>query len=117
MEHLKRPQEFSHVYNEGKPHFGRFIVVSILPTNHKVSRVGFAVSKKHGNAVVRNTIKRRLRAIVRELGPDIDCGFDFIIGAKRSCVNASFQELQKDVYRVLQGSGLLTRIIRGKDDA
>lgn len=117
MDRLKRPQDFSLVYNQGKPRFGRFVVISVLPTNRQVSRVGFAVSKKLGNAVARNKIKRRLRAIMYNLSPQINSGFDFIIGAKRSCVNATFQELERDVFHSLQGSGLLTRIICGEDNA
>lgn len=116
MERLKNPQDFSLVYSRGKPSFGRFIVVSALPTDHKVSRVGFAVSKKMGNAVTRNRIKRKLRAIMYELSPRVVPGFDLIIGAKRSCAKASFADLQRDLAQVMQGSGFLARINDGEEN-
>lgn len=106
MERLKNPQEFSLVYGQGSPRFGRFLVVSVLPTDRKVSRVGFAVSKKVGNAVTRNKIKRRLRAIMLKLGPQVTPGFDLIIGAKKMSSSASFSELEQDLARILKGAGL-----------
>lgn len=117
MERLKNPRDFSLVYSQGRPRFGKFIVVSSLPTDRQISRVGFAVSKKVGNAVKRNKIKRRLRAITQEMAPDFAPGFDVVIGAKRSCITADFAELRLDLFRVMQGSGLVTRTIGGGDHA
>lgn len=117
MERLKNPRDFSLVYSQGRPRFGKYVVVSSLPTDSKVSRVGFAVSKKVGNAVTRNKIKRRLRALMQEMEPDLATGYDLVIGAKRSCVEAGFAELRVDLLRVLQGSGLLTRTIGGDEHA
>lgn len=115
MERLKNPQDFSLVYGQGRPRFGKFIVVSSLPTDREVSRVGFAVSKKIGNAVTRNRVKRRLRAIMQEVAPLVKPGFDIVIGAKRSCTTTEFAELRSDLLQILQGSGLLNRNI-GEDD-
>ncbi len=119
MERLKSPQEFSLVYRRGRPHFGRYVVVSALPTDREVSRVGFAVSKKMGNAVMRNRIKRRLRVILAELEPLVVGGYDFVVGAKRSAPQTDFHQLKQDVWRVMEGSGFLTRITgsEGEDNA
>jgi len=108
VERLKRPRDFSAVYTRGKPNFGKFVVVSVLPMDGKVSRVGFAVGKKVGNAVARNKVKRRLRAIMQGQAGRISPGFDVIIGAKQKSVTASFRDLEEDVCRVLKYSGLLT---------
>jgi ribonuclease P protein component len=108
VERLKNPREFSVVYNQGKPHFGKYVVVSVLPIDRPVSRVGFAVGKKVGNAVTRNKIKRRLRAIMQGQSGRIVAGFDVIIGAKQRSVTASFHDLEDDLCRVLKNSGLLT---------
>ena len=108
MERLKSPRDFSVVYTQGKPNFGKYVVVSVLPMDGKSSRVGFAVGKKVGNAVMRNKIKRRLRAIMQGQAGRIVPGFDVIVGAKKRSVTASFQDLEEDVCRVLKYSGLLT---------
>lgn len=108
MERLKSPRDFSTVYTQGKPNFGKYVVVSVLPMDGKNSRVGFAVGKKVGNAVARNKIKRRLRAIMQGQAGRIVPGFDVIVGAKKRSVTASFRDLEEDVCRVLKYSGLLT---------
>jgi ribonuclease P protein component len=117
VERLKNPRDFSLVYSQGRPRFGKYVVVSSLPTDLEVSRVGFAVSKKVGNAVTRNRIKRRLRAIIQEVAPNVEPGFDLVIGAKRSCVEVDFAQLRADLFRVLQGSNLLTRTNEGEEHA
>ncbi len=107
MERLKNPQEFSVVYKQGKPNFGKYVVVSVLPIDKSVSRVGFAVGKKVGNAVARNKIKRRLRAIMQSQAKRVSPGFDVVIGAKQKSVTASYRELEDDLGRVLKKSGLV----------
>lgn len=114
MERLKNPQEFSLVYKQGRPRFGKYVVVSVLPTNRTVSRVGFAVGKKTGNAVERNKVKRRLKAIMAKQTGRISPGFDVIIGAKRGSVAANFQELEQDLCQALQLSGLLTKGVHAR---
>ena len=108
MERLKNPREFSLVYSQGTPCFGKYIVVSILPTKSQVSRVGFAVSKKIGNAVMRNKIKRRLRAIMQDVASQVSPGYDLVIGAKRSATSASFSDLDRDLRLALKKGRVFT---------
>nr|WP_196779128.1 ribonuclease P protein component [Bifidobacterium choloepi] len=66
---------------------------SRTPVAHPGRRMGLAVSKSVGNAVTRNTVKRRFRVIARNyqelLPPDID----IVMRAKPSAAHASFQSL------------------------
>lgn len=55
------------------------------------SRVGYAVSRRVGGAVVRNRVKRRLRAIVSELA--IRPGYDIVAFPQHSSATASFREI------------------------
>ena len=58
-------------------------------------RVGFTVTKKHGNAVERNRMRRRLKEAVRlSAGFAMLPGHDYVVVARRDVLKASFAELQ-----------------------
>lgn len=71
-------------------------------------RVGYTVTTKCGNAVVRNRIKRRLRALVREFQDHFNPGTDYVFiaiaGAKPSAADASYEELRIAMQRVIDAA-------------
>lgn len=60
------------------------------------TRIGYTVSKKVGNAVVRNLVKRRLRSISRMLEEQIPPNIEVVIIAKQESAKASFEVLKRD---------------------
>ncbi len=65
-------------------------------------RVGFTVSRKVGNAVVRNRAKRRLRAIVREgLARHGRPGYDYVLIGRRNTASLSYGDLVADLESAL----------------
>jgi ribonuclease P protein component len=63
-------------------------------------RFGFTVTKKVGNAVVRNRIRRRLREAVR-LGAEPAPGFDHVLVGRRAALGLAFTELCADLAGAL----------------
>ncbi|HHT9106759.1 MAG TPA: ribonuclease P protein component [Candidatus Wujingus californicus] len=64
-EHLTKKKEFEKVFNEGKEFKSNRIIFYVAANNFQHSRLGLVVSKKMGNAVRRNRIKRLFREAYR----------------------------------------------------
>lgn len=65
-------------------------------------RIGITVTKKIGNAVVRNRMKRRFRALAREILPASGInGADHILIGRSSGIERDFAELRRDFGKAL----------------
>jgi ribonuclease P protein component len=66
-------------------------------------RIGFTASKKIGNAVARNRAKRRMRAVVRAVLPELgQAGWDYVLVAKpQATIARDFADLTADLRRAL----------------
>ena len=65
-------------------------------------RVGFTVTKKIGNAVVRNRMKRRLRALARELLPTAgEPGADHVLIGRQGGIERDFAALRAELAKAL----------------
>ena len=67
----------------------------------RAARFGFIISKQVGTAVVRNTVRRRLKAVCAEALQRVPEGTDVVIRALPASATASFAELRADVDRCL----------------
>ena len=96
---LKKNSAFQYVYRKGHSVACRDLV--LLHAKGRGLKVGFSVSKKVGNAVVRNRTKRRLRECFRPYLRDVKPGL-YVIVARPSAATAAFQSLQRDVRYLLK---------------
>lgn len=94
--------EFERVYKQGKAYRGKLFSVHVFPGESGGPRLGLSVSKKVGNAVVRNSVKRRLREIFRSEFPEIREEWDFVISARPAAAGASYQELESEFEKALK---------------
>lgn len=77
------------------------MVVYLVRTADSTRIAGFAVSKAVGGAVVRNRVKRRLRAIVAADLSSLPAGAHVVVRALPAAATASFSELSSDVGSAL----------------
>jgi len=92
---LKSRPEFLRV-REGERRRGRYFIVEVLDreATEEAPRAGFTVTKKQGNAVERNRMRRRLKEAVRHAAQFAMLpGHDYVIVAHRDMLNAPFEEL------------------------
>lgn len=101
---LQKNKAFQYVYHRGRSAACRDLVM--LVAKGRGMKVGFSVSKKVGNAVTRNKVKRRLRECFRPYLGDVKSGL-YVVVARPSAAAASFSSLQKDVRYLLKKHGAL----------
>lgn len=66
-------------------------------------RYGLTVTKKVGNAVIRNRVRRRLRAIAHELLPEKGrSGFDYVLIGRVTTLDRPYDKLAKDLETALE---------------
>jgi len=66
-------------------------------------RVGFTVTKKIGNAVVRNRMKRRFRALAREILPELGfAGADHVLIGRAGGIERDYASLASELKRALK---------------
>ena len=64
------------------------------------ARFGFTVTKKLGNAVKRNRIRRRLKAAIGELAPAAaKSGFDYVVVARSAAFDRPFSDILTDLSK------------------
>lgn len=102
IETIKKRSTFVHVSKFGCRFVGRHLIIQVLPSDLSEGRVGYVATKKTGNAVHRNKIKRRLRALISQYSSILNPKYDYVCIARRSLFDADFMELQKDFVILLQ---------------
>lgn len=105
---VKSEQDFQKVFNYKKSIANKyFIVYQIKQTKLNHFRVGISVGKKIGNAVQRNFVKRRIRAVIYQMSNQINTDVDFIIIARPNVGQLSYKEFYKNIMHVLMIANLL----------
>ena len=99
---LTESAEFERVYKLGTAYKGKFISVHAFPSDPGGPRLGLSVSKRVGNAVVRNRVKRRLREIFYSQALEIRGDLDVVISAKPDAAEADYEDLEREFNKALR---------------
>lgn len=110
---LKRNKEFRYAYRAGRSTGSKSMVLVYAKGKPDEIRIGFSVSKKLGNAVVRNRIKRRLREAITPLIPDIKKGYKLIIIAKPVIIDEKLPVIQASMRYMIKKANLLVLVQSG----
>jgi len=93
---LKTPREFRRVFQGGEKTVGRFFVVFARANQGPDTRLGLAVSRKVGNAVCRNRLKRLVREEFRRYqGLQ---ALDLVVVARTAAAGAGQKALVRDLH-------------------
>ena len=105
-QYLTKTAQYGAVYSRGGSWVSGLVVMKAIQNGLDLSRYGFSVSRRVGNAVGRNRVKRLLREILR-ITP-IKPGWDIVFIARSSAARTSYISLEKTVKGLLARAGLLT---------
>jgi ribonuclease P protein component len=101
---LRKNKQFQYVYRRGKSSACKDIV--ILHARGAGLLVGFSISKKIGNAVVRNLVKRRLRECFRSYLHLVKPGW-YVVVARPGVAQTEYRDLEKGMAYLLKKQNLL----------
>jgi ribonuclease P protein component len=102
MERLTRRADFLSAAKGARIQTATFSLQARDRRDRSSPRVGFTVTKKTGNAVERNRIRRRLRAAAGDVVPrEGQAGFDYVIVARRQALSSPFDTMIAELERAL----------------
>jgi ribonuclease P protein component len=104
---LQKNRQFRYVYARGRSQATKLLsLVEVRSGPPAQLRVGFSVSKKVGNAVTRNKVKRRMREALRGQLPLLRGGHMLIFVARPAAAQADYGALEKDTRALLRRAKL-----------
>jgi len=104
---LNREREYRAVYDRGRASRSEGLVCLALAMDGEPTRVGIVASKKVGDAVRRNRAKRRLRAAIRLVWPEVQTGWHLVLVATAATVTLDFGDLVETLRKGLRELGML----------
>jgi len=107
---IKKNKDFQSAFQKGRSFANRQLVVYVIEKEGQdYFRIGLSVSKKIGNAVTRNRIKRYVRQAIFELHDQVHSGMDYVIIARKPTADMDFSEVKKSLTHVLKVGKVLRR--------
>ena len=102
MERLRQRADFLAAATGAKAPVAGFVLQARLRSDEGPPRVGFTVSKKVGNAVERNRVRRRLRELIRLTADGrVRSGHDYVMVGRRGALTVPFGRMIGDFATAL----------------
>ncbi len=101
-ERLRKRKDFSPIYRRGSRYRGKGFILIYLSNKLQFSRMAVVASKKVGNAVVRNRIKRRFRALFRTNKNLLQGSYDLLVITEKRIGKIAWSEVQKAFIKAIK---------------
>ena len=98
---LRENAAFGRVRRRGRSWSSPLLALNAAHNELEVTRCGFVVSRRVGNAVLRNRVRRRLREIVRRRLGALPRGWDLVFSARPAAAAATYLELEGAMHELL----------------
>lgn len=106
----QKNEHFQAVFQRGTSAANKqFVLYSAKQEGQAAFRAGISVSKKIGNAVIRNKVKRLIREAVARLESVIPLGLDLVIIARPGVENMSLEAIEQSLLHVMKRAKVIKR--------
>ncbi|WP_209125222.1 ribonuclease P protein component [Alkalihalobacillus sp. BA299] len=107
---IKKNEEFSMIFNKGNSVANRQFVLYVLHKEGQTHfRIGLSVSKRVGNAVMRNRIKRIIREWFHQYEDKLLQDKDYVVIARKPTAEMDFFEMEKSLVHVSKKAGVFLK--------
>jgi ribonuclease P protein component len=106
-EHVLQRSEYLQIYDQGRKTVGRQFILYVVRDEGHERKFGIAVSRRVGNAVVRNRVKRYIREVYRLHRPELDTGIRMVLVARPRAAKLTFHECEGAILHMFQLGGAL----------
>ncbi len=103
--YLTKTEQYAFVLKKGNAWVDNLMVMKATPNGLELSRYGVSVSRRVGNAVTRNRVKRLFREVLRLM--PLQSGWDMVFIARPPIAHASYARLKEVVEGLLSQAQLL----------
>lgn len=107
FESIKESLTFKQVYNHRQSVANQLLVMYVKENNLPLSRLGISISRKVGNAVIRNRVKRLVKEQLRLNKGKIAPGYDLVVVVRAGAAGANFLQIGQSLFNLLNRQRLI----------
>ena len=104
---MKYNRDFKYLYRKGNSIAAGYLVIYYKKTPKKENTLGITVTKKLGNAVTRNRVRRLIRECYRLYESEMSLGYNIVIVARGKAAGAPFLSIKSDMKYLLKKSRII----------
>lgn len=107
---LKKNKEFNYIYKRGSTSYSKVLTMYYVKTKYPI-KVGFSISSKVGNSVIRHKVKRKLTHLFKEFIDKVNPGYNYIFVARPGIEEYTFDALRIEMKKVLTKGNMLVESV------
>lgn len=106
---IKRNKEFFKIYRKGKYYTSRNLTIYVLENYLGIKRIGVTASKKVGNSVTRNRIKRLVKESYRKIEGRVLSGYDIVCVIRKNAIKPTYYDISREMNYLLKQQSLFSK--------